>query len=158
MKIRAALPEDIPAMIALDLCSDTSAHWANGHYQDLFTTGRLVLIAVEDKSASSEALSELDENRLGGWLVARSIDGQWELENIVVSPSLLRNGIGKALLQALFDAARAQDSESVFLEVRDSNGAARALYESAGFEITGRRKSYYSLPLEDAILYRFKVR
>jgi ribosomal-protein-alanine N-acetyltransferase len=42
----------------------------------------------------------------------------------------------------------------VFLEVRESNAAARTLYENAGFEQTGRRRSYYTSPLEDAILYR----
>ena len=42
----------------------------------------------------------------------------------------------------------------MFLEVRESNIAARKLYEKAGFEPTGRRKSYYTDPLEDALLYR----
>jgi ribosomal-protein-alanine N-acetyltransferase len=42
----------------------------------------------------------------------------------------------------------------VFLEVRESNSAARTLYEKAGFEATGLRKSYYANPVEDAVLYR----
>jgi ribosomal-protein-alanine N-acetyltransferase len=45
----------------------------------------------------------------------------------------------------------------VFLEVRESNAAARALYANAGFEQTSRRKSYYANPLEDAILYRHVI-
>ncbi len=67
-----------------------------------------------------------------------------------------RKGLGKRLLQALLDAAR-ETKSSVFLEVRESNAAARALYENAGFEQTGRRPSYYTSPLEDAILYRWTV-
>jgi [ribosomal protein S18]-alanine N-acetyltransferase len=42
----------------------------------------------------------------------------------------------------------------VFLEVRESNGAARALYASRGFEIAGRRSKYYRKPVEDALVLR----
>jgi ribosomal-protein-alanine N-acetyltransferase len=57
-------------------------------------------------------------------------------------------------LDALSAAARETNSSSIFLEVRESNAAARTLYELASFEQTGRRKSYYTNPAEDAILYR----
>lgn len=93
-----------------------------------------------------------------GFLVARYIAPDWELENIVVDPNARRRGLGKHLLDALLAKARETNSESVFLEVRESNGSARALYESAGFHQTGRRKSYYSGPAEDAILYRLTLR
>jgi ribosomal-protein-alanine N-acetyltransferase len=45
----------------------------------------------------------------------------------------------------------------VFLEVRESNAAARCFYEKAGFVQTGRRKSYYTDPAEDAVLYRYDL-
>jgi ribosomal-protein-alanine N-acetyltransferase len=57
-------------------------------------------------------------------------------------------------MDALLSAARETNSDSVFLEVRESNVAARSLYEKAGFEQEGRRKSYYTNPMEDAVLYR----
>lgn len=79
---------------------------------------------------------------------------EWEIENIVVAPKVRRKGIGRQLVDALLAAAGETNSESVFLEVRESNAAARKLYESAGFQQNGRRKSYYSDPPEDAILYR----
>jgi [ribosomal protein S18]-alanine N-acetyltransferase len=87
-------------------------------------------------------------------LVARHLAPEWELENIVVAPSARRQGLGNRLLNALLAAARETHSASVFLEVRESNSAARTLYEKAGFKQTGRRKSYYTDPLEDAVLYR----
>jgi [ribosomal protein S18]-alanine N-acetyltransferase len=55
-------------------------------------------------------------------------------------------------------AARETNSESVFLEVRESNHEARAFYEKVGFKLDGRRKSYYSNPPEAATLYRMAVR
>jgi len=89
-----------------------------------------------------------------GFLIAHHLAPEWELENIVVAHAARHRGIGKRLLEALFDAARETNSSAVFLEVRESNTAARTLYEGSGFEQTGRRRSYYTSPSEDAILYR----
>jgi ribosomal-protein-alanine N-acetyltransferase len=79
------------------------------------------------------------------------------LENLLVSPAERRHGVANQLLQALLSRAAQTNSEAVFLEVRESNSPARLLYEKSGFQQTGRRKSYYSDPLEDAILYRFTI-
>lgn len=92
-----------------------------------------------------------------GFLVAHQIAGEWELENIVVEEAEQRKGIGTGLLTGLISKARATNSEAVFLEVRASNLAARALYEAAGFRQSGLRKSYYANPLEDAVLYRLDL-
>ena len=97
-----------------------------------------------------------DVPRILGFLIAHHLAPEWELENLVVAPAARRRGIGKRLLEALLAAAR-ETNNSVFLEVRESNTAARALYENAGFEQTGRRPSYYASPSEDAILYRWTV-
>jgi len=75
----------------------------------------------------------------------------------VVAPTSRRQGLGRRLLHALLAGARETNSHSVFLEVRESNGAARSLYEKAGFAQTGRRKAYYKDPAEDALLYRFSL-
>jgi ribosomal-protein-alanine N-acetyltransferase len=74
-----------------------------------------------------------------------------------VAHSARRKGLGTRLLDALLAAARETHSTSVFLEVRESNAAARSLYEKAGFNQTDRRKSYYTNPPEDAILYRLTL-
>lgn len=72
----------------------------------------------------------------------------------MVVPAARRKGLGRQLLDALLAAAHKTDSESVFLEVRESNAAARKFYNKAGFQQIGRRKSYYTDPPDDAILYR----
>ena len=79
---------------------------------------------------------------------------EWEIENIAIAGPARRRGLGTRLLGELLDLARAQGAESVFLEVRESNHAARALYEKWSFIESGRRKKYYKDPEEDAILYR----
>jgi ribosomal-protein-alanine N-acetyltransferase len=85
--------------------------------------------------------------------VARHLAAEWELENIVVASSVRRMRLGQRLLDALLTAARETNSSSVFLEVRESNASARSFYEKAGFKQTGRRKSYYANPAEDAVVY-----
>ena len=74
--------------------------------------------------------------------------------NIAVHPDLRRQGLGRAILDGLLQAAVAHGSRELFLEVRVSNGAAIALYESAGFETVGRRKGFYRAPTEDALIMK----
>ncbi len=150
-RIRAAVRTDIAALLKVERSAPTAAHWSEQQYEDVFSaiegsTPRLVLVAESDSAPPV------------GFLVARHIAPDWELENVVVEPAARRQGLGKRLLQALlFHAAETHNTE-VFLEVRESNQAARALYESAGFQQVGRRKSYYANPLEDAIIYRLDLR
>lgn len=135
----------------MQLASDSpsAAHWSPDQYRKVFSSDvpsqRRAFIAEDETSSLISLL---------GFLVARHLPPDWELENVVVAPAAQRRGVGKRLLDALFAAARETNSEAVFLEVRESNAPARRLYEKAGFHPQGRRKSYYSNPIEDAILYR----
>ena len=74
-------------------------------------------------------------------------------ENMAVSGSARRHGLGTRLLGEFLDRARGTGAEMVFLEVRESNHAARALYEKWAFVQSGRRKGYYRGPDEDALTY-----
>lgn len=148
MQIRPATIADIPSIMRLEQQSATAGHWAEQQYRQAVQNEgvtRLVLIA-EDSEAIPLA-----------FLVAQHLAPEWELENIVVEPTVRRNGLGKRLLEALVAVAKKTDSTAVFLEVRESNAAARTLYESTGFEPTGSRKSYYTNPSEDAVLYRLTL-
>jgi ribosomal-protein-alanine acetyltransferase len=107
-----------------------------------------------EKSYEVPAQAELGRGTLVGFLVARHVRGEWELENIVVSAELRGRGIGKRLLDGLLARVRETESWGVFLEVRESNVGARKFYQKAGFREIGRRKSYYADPAEDAVLYR----
>jgi len=107
---------------------------------------------MAEESSTSDAA-----DALLGFLVARRVASEWELENIVVTPSARLRGCGRRLLDALIAHATQTNGESVFLEVRESNAAARALYGRAGFRETGRRKSYYDNPVEAAILYGLRL-
>ncbi len=138
-----------------------AAHWTEQQYRQTFDSGgaeRLVLIAetLSDSVPGRATIPGSGSNILG-FVVARHLAPEWELENIVVAPPARRQGLGKQLLQALLATARETNSKSVFLEVRESNAAARSLYEKTGFEQTGSRKAYYKDPAEDAVLYRLSL-
>ena len=75
-----------------------------------------------------------------------------ELETIVVHPRFRRRGIGARLLLACKDAAHRAGAAVMRLEVRESNKAALDLYLAQGFQKAGRRRSYYSAPIEDALV------
>jgi ribosomal-protein-alanine N-acetyltransferase len=121
-------------------------------------TERLVLLLETSSPSSGTTASGTNpSSRILGFLVANHLTPDWELENIVIAPQELRKGLGKQLLEALLAEARQTNTVSLFLEVRESNTAARALYQKAGFEQTGRRKSYYANPMEDAVLYRLTL-
>jgi len=156
MNLRPGIPADIPLLIELERASPTAAHWTEGQYRQAVEPGpgdqqRLVLVAEMALSDSAAGHSRPD---VVGFLMARRVGLEWELENIAVAPTARRKGVGKRLIGALLAAARETNGESVFLEVRELNVAARKLYESAGFQQVGRRKSYYADPAEDAILCR----
>ena len=147
-------------MMSMERLSSTAGHWTERQYQELFQPGadgaeRLTLVAEESLSADSDfKVSPVPNAAILGFMVARYLRPEWELENIVVAQAARRKGLGRGLLEALLTRARETHSDAVFLEVRESNASARALYETAGFEQTGRRKAYYTAPEEDAILYR----
>lgn len=123
--IRAGTAEDLEAVERIQKSSPEAAQWAVGDYPFL----------VAER-----------EGIVAGFAVWRGVgEGEWELLNLAVDPNYRRRGVGRELVGKL-PAGR------TFIEVRESNGGARALYESSGFTVIGRRRQYYDNPLEDGIV------
>lgn len=92
-----------------------------------------------------------------GYLVANLIAGESELLRIAVSPDCRGRGYGGALMH-FYHAQTMRSCERYLLEVRESNKAARNLYERCGYHAIGTRRRYYSDPSEDGILYEYNPR
>ena len=75
-----------------------------------------------------------------------------QITNIATAPGARRRGCGAAVMEALLGEARARGLSTVTLEVRVSNLPAISLYEKFGFHAVGKRKNFYSAPVEDALL------
>lgn len=74
------------------------------------------------------------------------------ITNVATHPAARRKGLGRAVVGALLQKASELALAFVYLEVRPSNEAAIALYEFFGFTERGRRRNYYDLPKEDALI------
>ncbi len=94
--------------------------------------------------------------KVAGFLVSREIFGgsrqappEREILNLAVAPCFRRQGIAGLLLQYELN-----HRAIFYLEVRESNSAARALYGKFGFREISRRTGYYLHPPETAIVMR----
>jgi ribosomal-protein-alanine N-acetyltransferase len=90
------------------------------------------------------------------FVLAWQVADEFELLDLGTDPAFRRRGVGRALLDALLERARAGGASAVYLEVRPSNAAALALYRAAGFTDLARRPRYYP-DGEDALLLRYDV-
>ena len=92
------------------------------------------------------------DGRTAGYVGCQTVLDEGYITNVAVSPDFRRQGIARALIAELTAKAGENKLAFVTLEVRESNLAARRLYEKNGFETVGKRKNYYEKPAEDAIL------
>ncbi|HZW92073.1 MAG TPA: ribosomal protein S18-alanine N-acetyltransferase [Candidatus Eremiobacteraceae bacterium] len=162
MHLRHAIAADIPAILDLERQSPSAAHWSRQQYENLFvnTGGQqcsqsFAWVIEMEGGAQREIHNETP--KIAAFLVARRVDPEWELENIVVSGAARRRGMGTLLLHEFVENVGARGDKAIFLEVRESNQGARSLYRKLGFEEAGLRKNYYSDPHEDAIVCRLRV-
>jgi ribosomal-protein-alanine N-acetyltransferase len=89
-----------------------------------------------------------------GYVVALLYGPEGEIADLAVAPTARRRGIGGVLLDRVLAEAMESGARALYLEVRESNSAARALYQSRGFDMVGRRRGYYQHPREDALVLR----
>ena len=97
---------------------------------------------------------------LAGYTVFSWAAGEAHLLNLCVHPDWQHRGYGSLLLEYAINHVARLESESIFLEVRESNPRAAELYKNRGFNVIGRRPSYYQAgdKREDAIVMRLALR
>jgi ribosomal-protein-alanine N-acetyltransferase len=93
-----------------------------------------------------------DDHGVYGYLGLWIVDTTIQITTLGVDPALQRQGIAKQLMKYLLDYAHSLGVSLITLEVRQSNTAAKTLYQSFGFKTVAIRKHYYTLPDEDAEL------
>lgn len=92
------------------------------------------------------------EGQTVGYIVIYLAADQAELESVAVLEEARRGGTASGLLAFAFEEAYRRGVRSMTLEVRESNTAARKLYEKFHFEMIGKRKRFYQNPQEDALI------
>jgi ribosomal-protein-alanine N-acetyltransferase len=151
--VRPAEASDLPRLVEIAAHSATAAQWNPAEYQKLFLSDSALDL---DQTQPRTALVVEQDGSVAGFIVGRQAEDEWEIENIAVTGSARRYGLGSRLVGEMLDLIRSRGGKTVFLEVRESNRAARSLYEKWAFIEVGRRKMYYQNPAEDALILKFK--
>jgi ribosomal-protein-alanine N-acetyltransferase len=138
--VRPMVMTDVDGVMAVEHDSFLTP-WSRSAFEEELAQNRLAryIVAVENDEIVGYA---------GTWLVINEA----HVTNVAVSGQRRREGIGRLLMQKLMELARDNDMESMTLEVRVSNAAARHLYKQLGFVEAGIRKNYYSETKEDALI------
>jgi [ribosomal protein S18]-alanine N-acetyltransferase len=92
------------------------------------------------------------EEQVVGYACIYVVAGEIQIGNIAVAPEFRKYGVAKILMNEILRIAGENNCKSIFLEVRESNMTAQALYISFGFKTIARRDNYYRNPRENAII------
>lgn len=109
------------------------------------------MIHAELEKPESRCTVAVEGERLVGFLAFEQIADEGSVIEIAVHPDFRRHSIARQMLMSAMNDA--ENVSAVFLEVRESNAPAIALYESMGFEKIGIRKDYYDKPKENGLIY-----
>lgn len=122
-------PGHLDTVVAIE--ADVHAHpWSRGNFADSLAAGYHCWIARQEAT-------------IVGYAIVAVAAGEAHLLNLSVARAWQRRGIGGEITGFLLRLARDYGAERVYLEVRPTNAAARALYAAHGFVEIGRRRDYY---------------
>lgn len=139
LTVRAATADDLPALLEIERRASHDP-WGEG--------------AILSQLSSEVGLSLVceEDGALRGALYLSLIPPEGEVLALAVLPEERRRGIARLLLENGMKALISGGACVLYLDVRESNAPARALYTALGFRECGRRRAFYSHPREDAIL------
>lgn len=144
MRVRSVLARDLSQVNEIEEASFATP-WSPRTFENLLRRDNAKLFAAVDAE---------DDSRVLGYAAVWFAGGQGELGDLAVHPDVRRAGIGSRLVEAVLEDARGRGLQELFLEVRQGNLSAQALYRRHGFEVVGRRRGYYRDPVEDALVMR----
>jgi ribosomal-protein-alanine N-acetyltransferase len=136
--------EDLEEILRIEAAS-FSQPWTREMFQTELSPGMSLALVARSEGEGGELLGYLC-----GWVVR----DEFHINNVAVEPEYRQQGIGKRLILEALTRAVKRGARTASLEVRASNVAAQVLYRRLGFTVVGRRRRYYSEPVEDALLMR----
>ena len=139
MTFREMSVEDLEQVVEIEkaLFSDP---WTKEGFFTFLTKENTMFFVVEEKG------------KILAYCSMQTVLDQGDILNVAVCPEPQKEGIGYFLVDSMLKMAEITGIHMVHLEVRESNGTARRLYERLGFKKDGLRKDYYTDPTENAVL------
>jgi ribosomal-protein-alanine N-acetyltransferase len=139
--VDAARMMDASVLAALDARGSTHP-WTEGAFAGALRAG----------SGERVALLRDVGTEIVGFCVWQEVADEAHVHNVAIAPGRRGQGLGRRLLSVCLGMAASRGARRAFLDVRDGNAPARAVYARLGFRETGRRARYYTEPVEDALL------
>ena len=114
----------------------------------------IALMAVAALAGESRAIARVlvKDGKVAAYYSMYVVEGEGYVNNLAVAPDRRGKGLGDALMRDMMYAASLSGVTALTLEVRESNAAARSLYEKYGFKPAGVRKNFYP-DKENAVIY-----
>ena len=144
LQLRPMKTADIDKIVTLENECQLSSWGATGYQAELLNPSAVLLTAIV-------------HDEVVGFFSGRMMADEFEIYTIAVAPKFRRQGLGAKILIAALEIAKMKGAKHAYLEVRAANEPAKKMYERHGFTLTGKRKEYYSAPLEDALLYSCEI-
>jgi ribosomal-protein-alanine N-acetyltransferase len=134
--------EDLPQVLKIERESFGSP-WTEVMFSDV-VSGASGTLGCAARSAKDHVI---------GFGICQVIVDEVSIHRVAVAREYQRHGVGFELLSSMLTLATCQGAKVASLEVRESNLAARQLYESKGFVCVARRSAYYKTPVDSALIY-----
>lgn len=139
MELRRSSPKDARHIAALE-AEIFSDPWCERDIADLIST------------EGSMCYTATDGDEVIAYILGRLVAPEGEIYRLATAPQHRRRGIGYRMLSYAYKTELGRGLESLFLEVRERNLPARALYSSFGFKEAGFRRNYYKNPTDNAVI------
>jgi len=140
---------DLIDVVEIEETSGLNRWGYDAYRRELFTNPNSIMIVARNLVPGPAVIGFF-----AGWIV----EDELHVNNVASHREYRRIGVGRSLMEAAIDEAGRRSVAFVILEVRASNEAAQLLYRDLGFRIVGRRREYYRLPTEDALVMKLKFR
>lgn len=137
--------EDLPALLQIERASYTNP-WSAASLREALSTperSRALVVRTRAESGAGGVLA---------YCIFQIVLDELHIHNLAVAGPVRRRGLARRLLARAFSLAFERGARRVLLEVRESNRAARELYDALGFHVVGVRRRYYVSPSEDALV------
>jgi len=140
---------DLVDVVEIEETSGLNRWGYDAYRRELFTNPNSIMIVARNLVPGPAVIGFF-----AGWVV----EDELHVNNVASHREYRRIGIGRCLMEAAIDEAGRRGVAEAILEVRASNEAAQLLYRDLGFSFVGRRRDYYRLPTEDALVMKLKFR
>ena len=140
---------DLIEVVEIEEASGLNRWGYDAYRRELFTNPNSIMLV-----ARNQVLGPTVIGFFAGWIV----EDELHVNNVAAHQDFRRIGVGRSLMEAAMDESSRRGVAHVILEVRASNEAAQLLYKDLGFSFIGRRRDYYRLPTEDALVMKLKFR